>query len=78
MVYLIKDDVMHIKEMIYLNREAQGLWEYVRAHDSMMGKMHACPATIAFEMDNGDIRKSHPPHIMGRIVDVEQFLRLYP
>ena len=23
MVYLIKDDVMHIKEMIYLNREAQ-------------------------------------------------------
>ncbi len=27
MVYLIKDNIMHIKEMIYLNREAQeGLW----------------------------------------------------
>ena len=23
MVYLIKNDIMHIKEMIYLNREAQ-------------------------------------------------------
>ena len=28
MVYLIKNDIMHIKEMIYLNREAKkGLWE---------------------------------------------------
>ena len=28
MVYLISSDIMHIKEMIYLNREAQlGLWE---------------------------------------------------
>ena len=32
MVYLIKDDMMHIKEMIYLTREAhEGLWEYIRA-----------------------------------------------
>lgn len=32
MVYLIKDDIMHIKEMIYINREAhEGLWEYIRA-----------------------------------------------
>ena len=30
MVYLIRNDIMHIKEMIYLNREAQkGLWEYI-------------------------------------------------
>ena len=30
MVYLIKNDIMHIKEMIYLNREAKkGLWEYI-------------------------------------------------
>ena len=34
MVYLIKNDIMHIKEMVYLNREAQkGLWEYIHAHD---------------------------------------------
>ena len=31
MVYLIKNDIMHIKEMIYLNREAKkGLWELMK------------------------------------------------
>ena len=36
MVYLIKEDVMYIKEMIYLNREAQkGLWDYISAHYSI-------------------------------------------
>ena len=40
MVYLIKSDIMHIKEMIYLNREAQqGLWEYIRAHESMIDEV---------------------------------------
>ena len=40
MVYLIKDDMMHIKEMIYLTREAhEGLWEYIRAHDSMIDEV---------------------------------------
>ena len=40
MVYLIKNDIMHIKEMIYLNREAQkGLWEYIHAHDSMIDEV---------------------------------------
>ena len=61
MVYLIKDDVMHIKEMIYLNREAQqGLWEYIRAHDSMIDEVHGnsyASEPIAFEMDDGDIRE---------------------
>ena len=37
MVYLISSDIMHIKEMIYLNREAQlGLWEYIHAHDCIV------------------------------------------
>ena len=41
MVYLIKSDIMHIKEMIYLNREAQqGLWEYIRAHESMIDEVN--------------------------------------
>ena len=40
MVYLISSDVMHIKELIYLNREAQlGLWEYIHAHDSMIDEV---------------------------------------
>ena len=61
MVYLIKSDIMHIKEMIYLNREAQqGLWEYIRAHESMIDEVRGntyFSEPIAFEMDDGDIRE---------------------
>ena len=81
MVYLIKDDIMHIKEMIYLNREAQeGLWGYIRAHDSMIDEVHGNSyfgEPIAFELDDGDIRETIRPYIMGRIVDVEQFFSKY-
>ena len=81
MVYLIKEDVMHIKEMIYLNREAQeGLWEYIRAHDSMIDEVRGNSyynEPIAFEMDDGDIREMIRPYIMGRIVDVEGFINAY-
>ena len=81
MVYLIKDDIMYIKEMIYLNREAQdGLWEYIRAHDSMIDEVHGNSyynEPIAFDMDDGDIREMIRPYIMGRIVDVEQFFLQY-
>ena len=81
MVYLIKDNIMHIKEMIYLNREAKkGLWEYIHAHDSMIDEVHGntyFSEPIAFEMDDGDIREMIRPYIMGRIVDVEQFFEQY-
>ena len=81
MVYLIKEDIMHIKEMIYLNREAhEGLWEYIRAHDSMIDEVKGNSyynEPIAFEMDDGDIREVIRPYIMGRIIDVEQFLEKY-
>ena len=65
MVYLIKNDIMHIKEMVYLNREAQkGLWEYIHAHDSMIDEVHGSTyfsEPIAFEMDDGDIKESIRP-----------------
>lgn len=81
MVYLIKDDIMHIKEMIYLTHEAQeGLWAYIRAHDSMIDEVRGSCYTgepIAFALEDGDIRESIRPYIMGRIVDLEQFFPLY-
>ena len=81
MVYLIKDDVMHIKEMIYLTEEAkEGLWEYIRAHDSMIDEVRGSSYfsdPIAFELEDGDIRETIRPYIMGRIVDVEQFFPKY-
>ena len=82
MVYLIKSDVMHIKEMIYLNREAHnGLWEYIRAHESMIDEIRGntyFSEPIAFEMDDGDIKEMIRPYCMGRITDIEQFFRKYP
>lgn len=81
MVYLIKKDVMHIKEMIYLTREAQaGLWEFIRAHDSMIDEVRGSSYSgepIAFELEDGDIRETIRPYIMGRIVDVEHFFQKY-
>lgn len=81
MVYLIKDDIMHIKEMIYLNREGQnGLWEYIRAHYSMISEVRGnnyFNETIAFDLDDSDITELIRPYIMGRIVDVEHFLPTY-
>ena len=80
--YLIKTDIMYIKEMIFLNREAQlGLWEYIRAHESMIDEVRGntfFSEPIAFEMDDGDIREMIKPYCMGRIVDVVQFFEKYP
>ena len=82
MVYLIKNDIIHIKEMIYLNREAKkGLWEYIHAHDSMIDEVHGntyFSEPIAFEMDDGDIKETIRPYAMGRLIDIEGFLEDYP
>ena len=81
MVYLIKNDIMHIKEMIYLNREAQlGLWEYIHAHDSMIDEVRGnnyYSEPIAFELDDSDIKETIRPYAMGRIIDVAQFISQY-
>lgn len=81
MVYLIRDDIMYIKEMIYLNRDAQkGLWEYIHAHDSMIDEVRGNTyfnELVEFDMDDGDIKETIRPYIMGRIVDVTQFLSNY-
>lgn len=81
MVYLLSGDIMYIKEMIYLNREAQkGLWEYIHAHDSMIDEVRSNTyfnEPVAFDLDDGDIKETIRPYIMGRIVDVEEFFSNY-
>ena len=81
MVYMISEDVMHIKEMIYLNREAHnGLWEYIRAHYSMIDEVRGNTyynEPIAFDLEDGDIKEGIRPYIMGRIVDVRTFFSHY-
>ena len=81
MVYMISSDIMHVKEMIYLNREAQlGLWEYIHAHDSMIDEVRGnnyYSEPIAFELDDSDIKETIRPYAMGRIIDIKQFFDKY-
>ena len=45
-----------------------GLWEYIRAHDSMIDEVRGnsyFSDPIAFEMDDGDIREVHSPLYHG-------------
>lgn len=80
--YLLEDDVFKIKEMLYCNEEARrGLWGYVNAHKSMFDKVEGnnfSNNTLAFLLEDGHIKESIQPYFMGRIVDIEQFLRDYP
>ncbi len=56
----------------------KGLWEYIHAHDSMIDEVHGntyFSEPIAFEMDDGDIKESIRPYAMGRIIDIEEFIK---
>lgn len=81
MVYLLKDDIMYVKEMIYLNMEARkGLWNYISAHDSMIDEVRGdnyYSEPVAFGLEDSDIKETIRPYMMGRIVDIELFLKNY-
>lgn len=81
-VYLIKDDIMYIKEMIYLDMEARkGLWKFIAAHESMVNEVKGNTyfgEPIAFTLYDSEIKEAIRPYIMGRIVDVQDFLSSYP
>lgn len=81
MVYQIKDDIMFVKEMIYLNMEARkGLWKYIAAHDSMIDEVQGSNywgEPIAYWFYDSEMKETIRPYIMGRIIDVENFISLY-
>ena len=81
MVYSIKTDIMHIKEMVYLNMEAQkGLWNYISAHYSMIDEVRGYTyrnELRAFMLEDGNISETIRPYMMARIVDVEMFFEDY-
>ncbi len=80
-VYLLNEDVMHIKEIVFINMEAcKGLWKYISAHESMINSVKGynySSEPIAFWLEDSDIKETIRPYIMGRIVDVELFLKKY-
>lgn len=81
-LYWIAEDVFHIKEMIYLNQEARnGLWNFISAHFSMIDHVKGNVyknEPIAFLLDDGQIKETIEPYYMARIVDVFEFLKVYP
>ena len=81
LVYLIENDVFHVKEMVYLNEEARkGLWGYIAAHESMINEVvgnNYNNHTVSFLFGDSDLKENIRPYIMARIVDFEEFIKQY-
>ena len=81
-LYWIKEEVFHIKDMIFVNEEARsGLWNFISAHFSMITKVVGNTYTdepLAFLLEDADIKESISPYFMARIVDLKQFIEQYP
>ena len=81
LVYLIENDIFHVKELIYLNQEARkGLWGYIAAHESMINEVvgnNYNNHTVSFLFGDSDMKETIRPYIMARIVDLEQFIKQY-
>jgi predicted acetyltransferase len=82
LLYWISEDVLHIKEMVYMNQEARiGLWNFIGAHFSMVSKVVGnifMNEPLAFWLEDGDIKETISPYFMARIVCVKQFIAQYP
>ena len=81
-IYWIAQEVFHIKEMVYITQEARvGLWNFISAHFSMVehvrGNIYK-NEPLHFLLDDGDIYQTIKPYYMARIVDVAEFLKVYP
>ena len=81
-VYYIANEIFHIKEMVYLNIEANyGLWNYISAHFSMITQVQGdnySGETMAYLFEDSEITETISPYIMGRIINVKDFLTDYP
>ncbi|WHY02885.1 GNAT family N-acetyltransferase [Neobacillus sp. DY30] len=82
LLYWISEDVLHIKEMVYMDQEARiGLWNFIGAHFSMVSKVVGnifMNEPLAFWLEDSDIKETISPYFMARIVDIKQFIEQYP
>ncbi|NLL74903.1 MAG: GNAT family N-acetyltransferase [Erysipelothrix sp.] len=80
--YWISEEVFNVKEMVFLNQEARnGLWNFISAHFSMVETVKGnnfAGDPISFLLEDSDIVETIQPYYMARIVDVKEFLSLYP
>ncbi|MCQ6560498.1 GNAT family N-acetyltransferase [Paenibacillus mendelii] len=82
MIYQIKNRLLTVHEMIYLDRDSRkGLWEFIRKQDSMFDFVQfTAPSddNFAFLIDNPiGLETTMVTHLMARIIDVAGFIRKY-
>jgi predicted acetyltransferase len=81
-LYQIADEIFRIKDMIFVSEEARsGLWNFITAHFSMISKVIGHTYTdesLAFLLEDADIKETISPYYMARIVDLEKFVAQYP
>jgi len=80
--YQVKERVMTIHELVFLDEEARrGLWKFLADHDSMINKVELnAPAddALAFLVPDPRFKQEVVPYFSARIVDVEAFVNAYP
>lgn len=81
MLYKIENSKMTVEEFVPLHNEARnGLWNFIRQHDSMIKELEMTISEnepLLYTLQEPRVKAEIKPYFMGRIVDVEQFLKQY-
>ncbi|MFD3218103.1 enhanced intracellular survival protein Eis [Bacillus sp. BR_7a] len=81
MLYKIENYKMTVDEFVLLHNEARnGLWNFICQHDSMIKELEMTVSEneqLLYTLQEPRVKTEIKPYFMGRIVDVEQFLKQY-
>ncbi|AEW56003.1 acetyltransferase, GNAT family [Bacillus cereus F837/76] len=81
MLYKIENYKMTVEEFVPLHNEARnGLWNFICQHDSMIKDLEMTVSEnepLLYTLQEPRVKTEIKPYFMGRIVDVEQFLKQY-
>ncbi|WP_142313102.1 GNAT family N-acetyltransferase [Bacillus wiedmannii] len=81
MLYKIENYKMTVEEFVPLHNEARyGLWNFICQHDSMIKELEMIVSEnepLLYTLKEPRVKAEIKPYFMGRIVDVEQFLKQY-
>ncbi|MBR9653877.1 GNAT family N-acetyltransferase [Bacillus cereus] len=81
MLYKIENYKMTVDEFVPLHNEARnGLWNFICQHDSMIKDLEMTVSEnepLLYTLQEPRVKTEIKPYFMGRIVDVEQFLKQY-
>ena len=81
MLYKIENYKMTVEEFVPLHNEARnGLWNFICQHDSMIKELEMTISEkepLLYTLQEPRVKTELKPYFMGRIVDIEQFLKQY-